>query len=336
MNTVESLIELRDVKNVLITRTDRMGDVILTLPLAGFAKSIFKESRIKFLARKYVADLIGNYPEIDEVIYYDEFASFKDKYKFFKSRKIDLVIFAKPEFELAVLFFLLRVRYRIGSGYRWYSFLFNRKVYEHRKTSEKHESEYNLNLLKNFFPEVSFEKTFHFKYTDTEKSGLSEKLTATGLDMHSDYIVIHPGSGNSAKDLPVETLNRFACKFSKKYPGFKIVITGTEPEKLLAETFVKSENQNLIDLTGGLNLKELMILIDNARLFISNSTGPIHLAGALNKNIIGFYPNKKPSNEERWGPLSENAIILKPSGEDDNMSDINEDDLIVAANKFLA
>ncbi len=336
MNSEESKINLGDVKNVLITRTDRMGDVILTLPLAGFARKIFEDSRIIFLARKYVADLIGNYPEIDEVIFYDEFASFKDKYKFFKSRKIDLVIFAKPEFELAVLFFLLRVRYRIGSGYRWYSFLFNRKVYEHRKTSEKHESEYNLNLLKNFFPEVSFEKTFHFKYTDTGKRGLSEKLTTTGLDMHSDYIVIHPGSGNSAKDLPVETLNRFAGKFSKKYPGFKIVITGTEPEKLLAETFVKSENQNLIDLTGGLNLKELMILIDNARLFISNSTGPIHLAGALNKNIIGFYPSKKPSNEERWGPLSVNAIILKPSGEDDNMSDINEDDIIVAANKFLA
>ena len=78
-----------------------------------------------------------------------------------------------------------------------------------------------------------------------------------------------------------------------------------------------------------------MILIDNSKLFISNSTGPIHIAGALNKNIIGFYPNLAPMNEIRWKPLSENAVILSPENTGGNMDEIKVENVISETKKFM-
>jgi len=78
-----------------------------------------------------------------------------------------------------------------------------------------------------------------------------------------------------------------------------------------------------------------MILTDHSELFISNSTGPIHLAGALNKKIIGFYPNEKPMSDTRWGPLGNNVIIIKPDTGSDDMSKISASEIMNASKKLL-
>lgn len=331
-------IDKNDVKNVLVTRTDRLGDVILTLPLINESKEIFGRAKIFFLVKQNVAELIRDYEGIDELIIEENTGSFYNKYKFFKQKKIDLVINAKPEFDFALLFFLLGTKYRIGTGYRWYSFLYNCKVYEHRKVSDKHESDYNLNLLKSFFDDVSMQKKFNFNYSKDEKSKLLIKLDKLNLYPREKYIIIHPGSGSSAKDLPLIKYSGFINSFFKEFSNYNIVFTGLKNENSLIEEILKNNksehDNNLINLCGLLNLKELLILIDNADLFISNSTGPIHIAGALNKNIIGFYPNEKPMSETRWKPLSENAIILKPD-ENCDMNSINEEQIMRSTRNFL-
>ena len=336
MRTLGKIIDKNNVKNILITRTDRLGDVILTLPLLNSAKKIFKNAKIDLLVKKYLEELLHDYKDIDELIIEENIKSFFSKYKFFKNKKIDLFINVKPGFELALLFFVLRVKYRIGTAYRWYSFLYNFKVYEHRKDSVKHESDYNLNLLKNFFDETDDSKVFHFGYSEDEKKKLNRKLN--GLP-DSRYIIVHPGSGGSAKDIPVNRLALFINKFSEIYADYRIVITGTENEKPVINQLMKNVRSDfktsVHDVSGMLDLKELMILIDNSDLFISNSTGPVHIAGALNRNIIGFYPNEKPMSDTRWKPLSENTVILKPGGLSDDMDLITEDIIMKAVTSFL-
>ena len=88
-------------------------------------------------------------------------------------------------------------------------------------------------------------------------------------------------------------------------------------------------------MTGKLNLRELLILTDHTELFISNSTGPVHIAGALNKKIIGFYPNEKPMSETRWGPLGNNVIVIKPNSISDDMSKIRASEIMSASKKLL-
>ncbi|MEO8446822.1 MAG: glycosyltransferase family 9 protein, partial [bacterium] len=298
-------IDKAEVKNILITRTDRLGDVILTLPLITLARKIFANAKIYFLTTKYAGEILEDYEGIDELLTEEEIPYCLNKYEFLQSKSIDLVISVKPRFDLAFLFYMLGIKYRIGTAYRWYSFLYNYKVHEHRKTSSKHESDYNLNLLHNFFKEETSEKNFYFRYTDESFSVLNIKLIEFNLDLKDRFFIMHPGSGKSSLDLPVTKQSELVNLLLNNYTGYKIVFTGLDSERSLVEEITKDihSKDRIIDLAGKLNLKELLILIDNCKLFISNSTGPIHIAGALNKNIIGFYPNEKVMSNVRWGPL---------------------------------
>jgi ADP-heptose:LPS heptosyltransferase len=139
-------------------------------------------------------------------------------------------------------------------------------------------------------------------------------------------------------DLPTEKFKNLCSEILKNFTDFNVVFSGSNDDlektnKMLSE-FNESERKRIFNLAGTLNLKELMILIDSSKLFISNSTGPIHIAGALNKNIIGFYPDKIPMNSERWRPLSENAIILKPKIPED-MNSISNEDIISSVQNIL-
>ncbi|HMQ67709.1 MAG TPA: glycosyltransferase family 9 protein [Ignavibacteria bacterium] len=335
------MINKDEVKNILISRTDRLGDVILTLPLIPAAKRIFSNARLSFLGREYVKKLIHDYEGIDEFISIDSediSGSFSKKLKLIRNKKFDLVINVKPEFDLALLFYLSGIKYRIGTGYRWYSFLYNYKVYEHRKVSDKHESEYNLNLLGNFFPDTENKKIFSFRYSGEDKNSFREKMLKDNLHPLENYIIIHPGSSGSAMDLPAYRFSEVIGLLLKKYPDQKIVLTGLNNERELIARIIKNigneSKGRIIDLSGKLDLRELMILIDNSKLFISNSTGPIHIAGALNKNIIGFYPNEETMSSTRWKPLSDNCVIINPS-QSNNMESIDPEKILSSAEKYL-
>lgn len=310
------MINKKNVKSILISRTDRLGDVILTLPLVSTVKKIFPGCKLFFFSKNYVSHLISGYTGIDEIIDEESTGSFYGKWKFFRNKKPDLVINVKPRFDLAFLFFLMRIKYRIGTAYRWYSFLYNCRVFEHRKNSGKHESELNLNLILNFFGEDFADRRYYFFYDDIERNKLSFKLEKLRLSLTDRYIIIHPGSGGSSKDLPPEKLSEFIDIFLGHYAGFRIVFTGLKNESLLCEEIISGvksgEKEMLINLCGELDLRELMILIDNSELFVSNSTGPVHIAGALNKNIIAFYPNEKEMSAVRWKPPGDNVKIISP------------------------
>ena len=65
-------------------------------------------------------------------------------------------------------------------------------------------------------------------------------------------------------------------------------------------------------MAGKLNLSELIALISLCTIFISNSTGPIHIAAALGKKTVGFYPKIRASSKERWGPYTNNKVVFEP------------------------
>jgi len=319
-------IDKSKIKNILVTRTDKLGDVILTLPLISEVRRIFPDAKISFLIQSFLNDLLLGYEDIDELIFIDKYPTCGERFDLIKKKAFDMVINVFPDYELATLFFTADIRHRIGTGYRWYSFLYNHKVKEHRKFCEKHESQYNLNLLKSVTDEVKDEFIYKFKYTPFEKEALSIKLRQHNLDLNSGYIIIHPGSRSSARDIPLNTLAEFIELFAPEYHNLGIVLTGVKDESgtvgILINGIEKEKRVRIVNLCGLLNLKELLILIDNSSLFISNSTGPIHIAGALKKKIIGFYPNEAPVNDKRWGPLSPDALILNPKTSGGSMSEI--------------
>ena len=328
---IKERIDPLTIEKVLIARTDRIGDVVLTLPLLAEAKKLFKNAAVSMLVSINMRKLLNKYEDADNIFFVEDMPRFNNKLAFFKQEKFDTVINAYPRRGISVAAYSAGVKYRVGTAYRWYSFLYNVQIHEHRKDCLKHESEYNLNLLCPFTDEITDEKRFNFKYNGSEETALLLKAQDYGLGKDDKYLIIHPGSGGSAKDWPAKNFAELIIRIMDNFPAYKIALTGTVNERNLINEIRRELARpapQLIQLTGELNLKELLILIDRSKLFISNSTGPIHIAGALNKNIIGLYPSVKPMDPTRWKPLSTNAVILT--------GDIKDSHLLIDTDKVFA
>jgi heptosyltransferase-3 len=303
-------------KNLLIIRTDRIGDVVLSLPLAPILKKHIPGCRITFLVRGYTKSLVENNPFIDEVLVLKErqnkiplILNVRNisKYHF------DAAVIVYPTFVSALIVFLSRIKYRVGTGYRWYSFLFNQKIYEHRKYAEKHELEYNVNLLRTFGIEEEVNPSkidFYLKPDKSWEERIEQILSRSELNVSEPIIIIHPGSGGSSVDLPQSKFRSLVEQIVSKLTA-NIILTGNEKEKYLCEN-LKVEPR-ILNLAGKLNLSDMIALIDKCTIFISNSTGPIHIAAALGKYTIGFYPRIRACSAERWGPYTNKKVIFSPT-----------------------
>jgi ADP-heptose:LPS heptosyltransferase len=337
------------IKNLLVVRTDRIGDVVLSLPVAGIIKQHFPDCKITFLVRDYTKELVQNHPFIDEyltLVEKDGTVDLLSNINLIRQKKFDSSIIVYPTFKTSLIVFLSRIPLRIGTGYRWYSSLFNSKVFEHRKDARKHELEYNVGMLKNIGIEeqVSKDKVkFDLKPSDSSLNFINDFLIREKISDEKSFVIIHPGSGGSSIDIPLYKLEELIKILLEKYK-IQILLTGLAEEYSICQKLVI--NRRVINIAGKLSLSQLMALTSKSKLFIANSTGPIHIASALGIPAIGFYPKILACSEKRWGPYSKNSIVFTPGidcsectreqcGKLNCMSSIKTKDIIDSAEKIL-
>jgi lipopolysaccharide heptosyltransferase II len=310
------IIKLTGKEKFLVVRTDRIGDVILSLPVLEALKRNFPQSFVGMLVSPYTQELLKNNPFADKVFLDDssfENCGIKGFFKLKKKlqkEKVDVVILLYPTFRLALLFFLCRIRFRIGTGYRLYSIFFNKKVFEHRKNIKRHELEYNLNLLallgitperikpKVYLPEREGEKTI-------------ELLKASGVEKSVPRIAIHPGSGKSSLALAPDKFALLADKIIER-GKFTIIITGTEKDKNSVTAMLGQMRNKVVNLTGQTDLGQLAAVLSQCQLLITNSTGPMHLAVAVGTPVLAFFSPVFVASPKRWGPYDEKSRTLLP------------------------
>ncbi len=100
-----------------------------------------------------------------------------------------------------------------------------------------------------------------------------------------------------------------------EFPG-EVIVTGTAEESALYRGLAAVAKRRLVDATGQLALPELVALISGCDLFLSNSTGPLHIARALNRRLLGFYCTVPACHPMRWGPYAqEKSNTILPPGE---------------------
>ncbi len=304
-------------RKILIVRTDRIGDVVLSLPMITALRQSFPEARISFLAQDYTSRLLAGQPELDGVLLYRENNAdkqFPRLLRELRAEAFDAVVVAHPTLRIALLMFFAGIPIRIGTGYRWYSFLFNRRVYEHRKTAERHEAEYNLSLLRAIGCDASGSPQPKLHLDREAAVRVADICSRHELSMDDEIVVLHPGSGGSARDWPSERFGELAARLSAA--GYQIVITGSRSEQDLARKVVNVSGGQALSLGGEFSLDELAWFLQRARLFVSNSTGPLHIAAALGVPVVAFYPPILACSSRRWGPLAIHRHIFEPRAED--------------------
>lgn len=302
-------------KNILIVRTDRIGDLVLTLPLAGLIKKQYPNCKVSFLVHEYTKNIVSNHPFIDDVIVLKENdgkVSLFDNLNTIKSKKFDTCIMVYPTFVLSLIMFLSGIKNRIGTGYRWYSFLLNNKVFEHRKNAERHELEFNINLLEKLNIKNNVDESnvsYDLKINQSSLNIVNKFLSDENIDSSKQIIIVHPGSGGSSVDLPVHKFVELVKKLDED--NYQIILTGNKNEAELCEKIKSSSKAK--NFAGKFNLDELTALISKSVMFISNSTGPIHIAAALEKFTVGFYPKIVSCSKERWAPYTNKKLVYEPN-----------------------
>jgi len=319
-------------KRIAVVRTDRLGDMVLTLPMCAALRRECPQTEIILITRSYVAPLLYQCSALDETI----FADTQDEVSSaIRNGKFDAIFFPRPQFSEYWAAFRARILVRVGSGYRWYSFLLTHKQYDHRKTAEFHEAEYNTRLIEGVLGRKVKTTLLRPTMHPASEATIQKLLHTHGIENNLP-IIIHPGSGASAVDWPIEKFGALACELiaSTSHP---IVITGISNERHLCEQIMK-KCPEAINLCGELPLPDMIALLDRAALLIANSTGVLHVAAALGTPVVGLYPQTAQMSASRWGPYTDRAIVLTPPlGEtvNDDMNTITTQEVVSAVHRLL-
>jgi heptosyltransferase III len=296
--------------NILVVRTDRIGDVILTLPTVDALKSNFPNAQVTMLVNSYTSILVEDFAGTLLYNREEKLKPFFEMLREIRNTHFDVAVAVHPRFRIALLLRLAGIPLRIGTGYRWYSFLFNKRIYEHRKTVEKHEAEYNLSLLKGLGHIELSKPKVKIIISQQEKEKASNVRQLLGILEADRLVLLHPGSGRSARDWRPERFARLAAELTKL--GYRVVITGGEKEEALVNRVAREAENNVKSFISTLNLKEFAAFIQTAKLFVANSTGPLHIAAAVGTPVIGFYPPVLVMSPKRWGPLTDKKAVFVP------------------------
>jgi lipopolysaccharide heptosyltransferase II len=338
-----------DVKNILLVRIDRIGDVILSLPMLPLLRRRYPNVRISVLMRQYTRELVEQHSCVDEVLVYEHEGSFRSLWAILREirkRHFDIAIIPYPRFRPALILFFAGIRIRVGSGYRWYSFLFNRRVFEHRKDAKRHEVEYNLSLLRPLGIEARGEPEFEFSISPSACDSVDTMLAGNSVSLQDKFIILHPGSGGSSRDWSAENFSKIGNEVQRRL-GVKVIVTGGKGEERLVEEVVAGMSEPPLAVVGKVSLMELGALIRRARVFISNSTGPMHIAAIVGTPVVAFFPPIVQCSPVRWGPytdkkkifLADNKACLlckgSPCRSNVCMAQITVDEVFFAIKEFL-
>ncbi len=319
MNTASANLSPQEgARRILVVRTDRLGDVVLSTPVFSALRRRFPLGCLAVLLRPYTVELVEGHPDVDLILSDDrdgKHRSLKGLIRLIREIRrhgFDIAILLHPTFRLALACRLARIPVRIGTGYRGYSLLFNRRIYQHRKSSGRHELDLNFDLLQPLGISqemISFSLSVPASAMEKTRSMLAEM----GLSASDPFVVLHPGSGGSASDWPVHGFAALADMIQEK-SGCAVVVTGNKREMQLVDIMAAMVKNPIIRLDGRLQIKELLALLKQARLLVANSTGPLHMAVAMGTAVVGLYCPLPACSPRRWGPYHQpDAVILPPS-----------------------
>ena len=126
------------------------------------------------------------------------------------------------------------------------------------------------------------------------------------------WIVLQPGARWPNKRWPVEYFAELAVKLAATQPEFRFVILGAAEDGDLGVTIAGAGSENCLDVTGELTLPQMIEWIRLSEAVVSNDTGPMHVAAALNKPLVALFGPTEPRRTGPYGQLDSVSQISLP------------------------
>lgn len=298
-------------EHILIRGVNWIGDAMMTTPALKAIRQHFKDAHISLIVKPHIVPLFKQSPFIDEIIPYgNEYSGIRGKFRFarcLKSQSFDRAILLQNALDAALLVWLAGIPERIGYMTDGRGFLLTRSVKGKRKDPDQHHVSYYLNLLNKVYgitpdnPELEL-------FLSQEERGRAQKLISEAAHEGQVTIGINPGAayGSAKRWMP----ERFALVADRAVQDFgaRVIVFGSQKEKPLADEIVSNMNTPALNLAGKTDLPQLASLIAECDAFITNDSGPMHMAAALNIPVVAIFGSTNPV---ATGPFGKGHRVVK-------------------------
>lgn len=300
-------------RHVLVRGTNWIGDVIMTLPAMHSIRKTFPHAHIAVLAKPWVEDVFHCCPDVDEVIVYrspgehEGFAGIWKLTRELKVRRFDCAVLLQNAIEAAIIARLAGIPVRAGYNSDARGWLLTHSVQRTKEIRRVHQSFYYLEMLKSLgFTDVKKDERLHFG--EGLKKPVPRLLDRFGLDQSRILIGMAPGAAyGPAKRWPDERFAAVAGRLIETYDA-RIVLFGSGADRTITDRIQAVAGPKAVNIAGETGLKEAMALIAHCGLFISNDSGLMHVAGALDIPTIAIFGSTNPITTS---PPGERCVIIR-------------------------
>lgn len=295
---------------ILLVRNDKMGDLILCMPAISWLRKNLPNAKIIWLVKKEFRDLAMLCGHVDDVLCDDSLKSLKHN---INSYQFDAAITFFSTFRIGYLIKGANIPIRLAPRTKLAQFFYNHKIIQKRSRSQKPEYEYNTDLVSELFNILKInnildiDKPPYIKLDDTKNHQIKRDFISDyEINHEKNIIFIHPGTGGSSNTLSVEDFSKI-CIGLRSFDNYNFIIHHSVEEEDVANNLIAKLPKN-ISVKKIKPTKDKIKMVKNISVcdvFISGSTGPLHIAGALNKKTVGFYPSKISSTSLRWQTIND-------------------------------
>jgi len=302
----------REIKRILIRSVNWIGDAILTTPSISALRKNFPQARISILAKPYVSEVFKYNPDIDEIILY-EGSSLGQRLRLINSlRKMgfDLAVLFQNAFEAALIAYLSGISRRLGYSTDGRGLLLRPSMPVKAETLMKHHLEYYLDLLRGAGLKVE-KGPLILNLDEKERRWAADFLIERGWKEGDEIVGISPGATyGSAKRWPPQRFASLADRLIEE--GLKVIIFNGPGEGDIIEEIKRSSRFGLhhsrLITDGKTSIRELASLIQRCSVFVSNDTGPMHIASALKVPVVAIFG---PTDPNATGPVGEDHRVIQ-------------------------
>lgn len=309
----------KKIKKILVTRTDRIGDLVLSTPVFSAIRAKYPDVWLSVLSFQENREILDGNPYLNEVILYDKKGSEKGLWGQFlfankiRNRDFDVVIHLHSTNRMHVMSWLAGIPKRIGWE-RKSAWALTHAISDSKKEGQKHEAEYNFELFKSLGVEKPAILKSFFPVSPKAVSSLESLFRHLEIPADKKWVVVSPGASCPSKRWPAGHFGEAVRQLSQN-PSIVFLGIGSPAEKPLIEQVRQAAGEGLFprfwNLAGLLNLSMLGALLDKSVLLISNDSGPVHIASAVDTPSVSIFGRNQPGlSPVRWKPLHPDAKVL--------------------------
>lgn len=340
-------------EKILVVQTSFLGDVVLMTPLLSEIKRRFPQAKLGVLCSPQAGTLLGRHPGVDEVIVDDKrsgsggLGGLWRKAREIRKRGYTLALSPHKSFRSALLLLLAGIPHRVGFRQSAGWFFFHERV---DRDPDSHDVERNLSLLRPFGIEPQeCGRDLRVEVDDDSREAVERLFRSLGVERNGITFGINPGSVWATKRWRPEGYAELMVQLKQRYRCTILLFGG--PEDCDTVTKIQALSGDVgVNLAGRLSLRELPCALDWCDVFITNDSGPMHIAVArgipvvavfcATTSALGFYPySSKAAVVEKdlaCRPCSSHGGRRCPLGTEDCMRLIKADDMLHAVERVLS